>query len=327
MADFGRGKIYEQNGSLHIEPVDDYEHIQNSVQYVMENILQTTNTETSSYLSLREKFNSTLLTKCDCSNDADEKNHLCVQMICCHGGNYTIQENIGESELVLNVDRKSQDVIYECSTNCSCPNYCCNRLVQFGPRRNLKYIDCSTIGKRFGLATTKFIPKGGFICEYAGEILSEDEAISRHHLNDQLNEMNYIICMNEHSLGANKVLDSKCIKTYIDASRISNIGRYLNHSCDPNCELISVRVDGVIPKICKIYCDLYLFPNIIEPNFLITGIFAKRDIMENEELCFSYGENQIISDDETSAAQLYTPINRKLCKCLSSKCRKYLPNF
>jgi histone-lysine N-methyltransferase SETMAR len=72
-----------------------------------------------------------------------------------------------------------------------------------------------------------------------------------------------------------------------------NIGRYLNHSCDPNCEILSVRVDSIIPKI---------------------AIFTKRDVKENEELTFSYGTVNLEN-------------NKKLCFCGAQNCRIYLPNL
>lgn len=56
------------------------------------------------------------------------------------------------------------------------------------------------------------------------------------------------------------------------------------------------------------------------------GIFAKRYIESNEELCFSYGEiNSFSSEFCDGRANQFS--NRKLCKCLSEKCKKYLPNL
>lgn len=247
---FARGKVYKCNERLHIEPADEYEHIEEDVQYVMENVLQTTNIKSDSYRILKEKFNTTLLASCNCTESINNQFGLCSQFKCNHGNNYIVYENneTDTQELILNFNRRSPDVIYECNTLCSCPSFCHNRLVQFGPRKYLEIIDCSSTGKRFGLTTKKDIPKGGFICEYAGEIISQEEAKIRHRLNDNSNKMNYIICLNEFS--TDSINDSNCIKTYIDAGHISNIGRYLNHSCDPNCELISIRINEIIPKIC-----------------------------------------------------------------------------
>ena len=40
--------------------------------------------------------------------------------------------------------------------------------------------------------------------------------------------------------------------TWIDPTVIGNIGRYINHSCDPNLYLVPVRVDTFSPRIAMI---------------------------------------------------------------------------
>lgn len=244
MDSLNRGTSFHRNGRLHIDLWDEYEHFDNCIEYVVENILQTTDTKSVEYLALYEQFNLFGGQKCECTNESG----ACSHANCSHGANYVVHiDTISNcKELILNENRKSHDIIYECSQFCACPQYCNNRLVQFGPRKDLKIQDYSHVGKQFGLATLKSIPKGSFICEYAGEILCKKEAQRRHQLNDDNQQMNYIICLNERSLD-----HQNTIQTFIDPSRIGNIGRYLNHSCDPNCEIISVRVDGINPKLGK----------------------------------------------------------------------------
>lgn len=244
MDDLNRGSSYEHRGQLCIDLFDEYDHIDDQIEYVIENVLQTTNTEQESYRILQDKFNSFITMKCDCNTEVS----LCAQEDCVHGGNYLIHkvQNSKDQELILNENRKSHDLIYECSELCSCPSHCQNRLVQFGPRKYLKIENYSHLGKQYGLTTLKIIPKGAFICEYAGEILSKEEAAIRSCINDETRRMNYIICLNERPIGSE---GEEAIQTFIDPSRIGNIGRYLNHSCDANCEIISVRIDGLIPKL------------------------------------------------------------------------------
>lgn len=247
MDDLNRGRSYECREQLCIDLFDEYEHIDDSIEYVMENVLQTTNTEQESYRELHEKSNTFITLKCECKPKVD----LCTQPNCVHGGNYVVfKDQHSKQELILDENRKSRDLIYECSELCSCPSYCQNRLVQFGPRKDLKIENYSHLGKQYGLSTLKTIPKGSFICEYGGEILCKEEATIRSRQNDEYQRMNYIICLNERPIGCE---NSEAIQTFIDPSRIGNIGRYLNHSCDANCEIISVRVDGLIPKLGKIY--------------------------------------------------------------------------
>ncbi|XP_070500851.1 probable histone-lysine N-methyltransferase set-23 [Chironomus tepperi] len=265
------------NLEIRNELVDNYEHIDSNLEYIIENILQSDD-GSDEYKNLELDFQSSIIKSCNCELNSCENDG------CLHGGNYKIRNN----QLVLREDRKSKDLIYECNENCECSNVCLNKLVQFGPIDGLEIQNFGTKG--CGLITTKKLLKGTFICEYAGEILTKSEAIRRDQSN---NSMNYILCLNEISSESN----SNKIQTFIDPSMKGNIGRYLNHSCDPNCEILSVRVDSIIPKI---------------------AIFAKRDICENEELTFSYGTVDLNFINEN---------NKKFCYCGAQNCKTYLPNL
>lgn len=189
--------------------------------------------------------------------------------------NYTIHENTIKSPT------------YECGENCSCKERVCgNRLVQFGPRKSLQVRSCRN-DKGAGLFTSDKINKGNFVCEYAGEIISENEAFARFTRESQQNKMNYIFCIREH-FGDNE------LKTFIDPTYYGNIGRYINHSCEPNCKLYVIRINDALP---------------------ILGIFANEDIKENDEITYDYGEGNLdIGNHEN-----------KKCLCNSERCRKYLP--
>lgn len=259
------------------ELVDNYEHFSDHLEYILENILQTDD-GTEEFRTLEEDFQLNLANYCECGLNGCEKDN------CTHGGNYEIRNN----QIVLRTDRKCKDLIYECNAACQCSDVCLNKLVQFGPTGDLEIK--SIENKGYGLITQKSLTQGTFVCEYAGEILTKSEAIKR----DQSgSSMNYILCLNEMSAGGN----SNKIQTFIDPSRKGNIGRYINHSCDPNCEILSVRVDSVIPKI---------------------AIFTKRNIKDREELTFSYG---------TVDHKTINQSTKKLCYCGSENCQVYLPNL
>lgn len=193
---------------------------------------------------------------------------------------------------------KRDSPLYECNQNCLCSKFCGNRLVQYGPRKNLKIVPSDQQEKRTknskgaGLFTSAGIRNGNFICEYAGEIISDREASERFRSQEKKNIMNYIFSVRE-TFGTN------VIKTYIDPSVFGNIGRYINHSCDPNSEIIPVRVNSIIPKL---------------------GVFAKKDIKMDEEITFDYGDGQLgfSPSDETVG-------KKKRCLCDFVNCRKYLP--
>lgn len=254
--------------------IDDYEHLSDEVEYVLENVLQDDD-GSEEFRSLKDLYNSNILNNCECESCCEN---------CQHGTNYLIKEE----KLVLREDRRCKDLIYECSDSCRC-TICYNKLVQFGPSTDLAIK--SFAAKGFGLVSTKLIPKGAFVCEYAGEVLTKSEAIRRDHLNQMDNRMNYIFCLNEISSS-----DGVVIQTFIDPSRKGNIGRYINHSCDANCDIISTRIDCIIPKI---------------------AIFANRDISPSSEITFNYGSKGQEASKEV----------KKTCFCNSLNCKQFLPNF
>lgn len=225
---------------------------------------------------------------CACENlECNEDNNCC----CLNSGpNY---RRIG-GELVLaktNVDFP----VFECNFRCRCfedvadaeelRRKCRNRCVQFGPCGSLEVF--STPGKGLGIRSTLRIQSGSFICEYAGEVIGLDEAKIRQARNGADGQMNYIFILKEHFNGSEVV-------TCVDPTSIGNIGRYINHSCRPNCAVVPVRTNTMTPLLC---------------------IFAIRDIEKGEEICFDYGSGSGGIDGE----------NRKPCLCGAEACKKWLP--
>lgn len=263
--------------------VDNYEHsdINIDVMYTTQNIPTS---------EMEQEYYQQINCGCICEGECSEQT-LCSCRI--RSGALYIRDktikNIHDSYRICETD--SAKPIYECNNMCKCYSKVCgNRLIQFGPRNNLKIINCSN-NKGMGLTTTCAIKTGNFVCEYAGEILSETEANLRYANNEKTNKMNYIFSINEY-------FGEKRIKTFIDPSMFGNIGRYINHSCEPNCKVIPIRVNNIIPHLC---------------------IFAVKDIEENTELTFDYGDGSL------GFEPLQSNRNKKECLCFSEKCRKYLP--
>ena len=116
------------------------------------------------------------------------------------------------------------------------------------------------------------IPKGSRIIEYKGRLITEAEADKRY--GDDESNHTFLF-----------LLDNDMV---IDAYRDGNSARWINHSCDPNCEPME---DG---------------------NRLF--IYAIRDIKAGDELSYEY--NLVIEDR-------YTPAIKKLyaCRCGTRKCQ------
>lgn len=252
--------------------VDDYEHVVPKVFYFPESIL----TEASKHL-----YNE-ITQGCQCT-DACSLDNGCSCIM--KSGTFYQHINILHPTDYCIRDNNIHNSSYECNSYCHCSSKICgNRLVQYGPRKNLVVKPAPKKG--LGLFTSEAIEEGNFICEYAGEVLCENEAMKRYKNNYKTNKYNYILCINE-AYGEN------IVKTFIDPMYYGNIGRYINHSCEPNCNVFVFRVENTMPRVC---------------------FFANKEIRAGTEITYSYGEHY---DGNIT--------NANLCNCGSARCRKILP--
>uniref|UniRef100_A0A8C8RUK2 SET domain-containing protein n=1 Tax=Pelusios castaneus TaxID=367368 RepID=A0A8C8RUK2_9SAUR len=112
----------------------------------------------------------------------------------------------------------------------------------------------------WGLRPLESIPKGRFVCEYAGEVLGFSEACRRIQAQTP-QDSNYIIAVREH------LYDGQIMETFVDPMYIGNVGRFLNHSCEPNLFMVPIRINSLVPKL---------------------AFFAAADISAGEELSYDY---------------------------------------
>ncbi|RDX87408.1 Histone-lysine N-methyltransferase SUVR3, partial [Mucuna pruriens] len=183
------------------------------------------------------------------------------------------------------------DVGRECGLGCRCGPECGNRFTRNGVAVRVKIVRDERKG--WGLHAHQFIRKGDFVFEYAGELLTTKEAQRRHQYYDELAKQgrfsSALLVVREH-LPSGKA----CLRLNIDATRIGNVARFANHSCGGgNLSTKLVRSSGALfPRLC---------------------FFASKDIQEDEELTFSYGE-------------IRKRPNGLPCFCNSSSCFGTLPS-
>ncbi|XP_014598389.1 PREDICTED: histone-lysine N-methyltransferase ash1 [Polistes canadensis] len=164
-------------------------------------------------------------------------------------------------------------VFSECSPQfCPCGEKCQNQKIQKhewapGLQRFM------TENKGWGVKTHQFIKSGDFILEYVGEVVSEREFKSR--MATRYADDIHHYCLH---------LDGGLV---IDGHRMGGNGRFVNHSCEPNCEMQKWSVHG-LPRM---------------------ALFASRDIEPDEELTYDYN------------FALFNPSEGQQCKCGSSACR------
>ncbi|MFN0097206.1 MAG: SET domain-containing protein [Gemmatimonadaceae bacterium] len=132
--------------------------------------------------------------------------------------------------------------------------------------------DSKLAGK--GAFAIRPITKGERLIEYVGERITHPMADERYDDDS----------MDEH----HTFLFSVSSRTVIDATRDGNESRFINHSCDPNCETEIKRG--------RIF------------------IFALREIAVGEELAYDYGYER--SGDETEKEE-----RQYRCLCGTKKCR------
>lgn len=71
-------------------------------------------------------------------------------------------------------------MIFECNDVCGCNKLLCkNRVVQKGSKVAMQIFECNERAKGFGVRGIAKIPRGTFISEYTGEILTDNEADRR----------------------------------------------------------------------------------------------------------------------------------------------------
>ncbi|KAL6602158.1 SET domain-containing protein [Neocallimastix californiae] len=142
-------------------------------------------------------------------------------------------------------------VLIECANDCPCGKYCRNKRFQ---RKEYAQVEVfQTEKKGYGLRTLTPLKPGQFVMEYAGEIITYSDFLQR---------------TQEYSKEGLKHFYFMSLKKdeMIDATRKGNLARFMNHSCNPNCELQKWVVG----------------------SRLRMGLFTLRNIEKNEELTFDY---------------------------------------
>uniref|UniRef100_A0A8C3A5K4 Euchromatic histone-lysine N-methyltransferase 1a n=1 Tax=Cyclopterus lumpus TaxID=8103 RepID=A0A8C3A5K4_CYCLU len=209
----------------------------------------------------------THLQHCSCTDDCSSSTCMCGQL--------SLQcwyDSVRRSNYHLDFCQREPPVLFECNHACSCWRTCRNRVVQNGLRARLQLFRTQKMG--WGVRAMQDIPQGTFICEYVGEIITDAEADKRE--NDS-----FLFTLE------NKVGDVHCI----DARLFGNIGRFINHLCEPN--LLAVRV-------FTMHQDLR-FPRI--------AFFSSKSIKAGDQIGFDYGDH-------------YWRVKSKYfsCQCGSFKC-------
>ncbi|KAK4773123.1 hypothetical protein SAY87_028142 [Trapa incisa] len=181
--------------------------------------------------------------------------------------------------------------IKECWRRCGCDMQCGNRVVQRGMTCKLQ-VFATREGKGWGLRTLQNIPKGTFVCEYIGEIVTNSELHDRNMSNGSKRHT-YPVTL-DADWGSERGLqdeDALCL----DATYNGNVARFINHRCcDAN--LIDIPIQIETP----------------DRHYYHLAFFTTRAVQAYEELNWDYG----IDFDDVDH-----PIKAFRCRCGSKLCR------
>lgn len=178
---------------------------------------------------------------CDCAEEwRDDMNHAC-----------------GEDSDCINRATKIECV----DGDCNCGEGCQNQRFQ-----RKQYADVSVIKtdkKGFGLRANQDLQPNDFIFEYIGEVINEPTFRNRMIKYDREGIKHFYFM-------------SLTKSEFVDATKRGNLGRFCNHSCNPNC-----------------YVDKW-----VVGEKLRMGIFAGRPIRAGEELVFNYNVDRYGADPQ-----------------------------
>ena len=149
----------------------------------------------------------------------------------------------------------------ECIADCGCGPGCQNRRLQLQEYAKVTVI--KTEKKGYGLRADTDLNAHDLIYEYIGEVINEPSMRRRFMQYSEEGEKHF------YFMSLNK-------EEFVDATRKGNLGRFCNHSCNPNC-----------------YVDKW-----VVGNKLRMGIFSERKIVAGEELVFNYNVDRYGTDPQ-----------------------------
>ncbi|KAJ1910061.1 hypothetical protein IWQ60_010856 [Tieghemiomyces parasiticus] len=194
-------------------------------------------------------------------------------------------------------------LIVECNSKCACGPECPNRVVQRGMQVKLEIF--KTPHKGWGVRAKQTIPKGTFISEYAGEILTFAESLRRGEEYDNIGRT-YLFNIDHETA------DDEDPEYTVDAYHYGNVTHFFNHSCEPNLAVYPVLIDHPHVALHRL------------------AFFATRAIAKGEELTFDYHTDRTGVDAESdggtgdgvSSVSNDSKLTLQLkCMCGAKKCR------
>ncbi|EEF34004.1 histone-lysine n-methyltransferase, suvh, putative [Ricinus communis] len=173
---------------------------------------------------------------------------------------------------------RGKPLVFECGAFCKCPPSCRNRVSQKGLKNRLEVFRSRETG--WGVRSLDLIHAGEFICEYAGVILTKDQAQVFTMNGDSLIYPNRFSPKWAEWGDLSQIYADYVRPTYpsvppldvaMDVSRMRNVACYLSHSSTPNAMVQYVLFDH----------NNLMFPHLM--------LFALENIPPLREISLDYG--------------------------------------
>jgi len=118
--------------------------------------------------------------------------------------------------------------VKECNVKCRCRSDCGNRIVQQGMKYRVEVFCTALTG--WGIRTCEHIPRGAFVFELMGEILTNAEQMFRNSGVD--GGQSYTLQLDADWATEQNLDDNNAL--CLDSTRFGNVARFLNHRLESN---------------------------------------------------------------------------------------------
>ncbi|KAK7546199.1 hypothetical protein JOL62DRAFT_252854 [Phyllosticta paracitricarpa] len=213
----------------------------------------------------------TLLEECTYGNKYMGSTEHALECDCAEEWDSETKKNLacGEDSDCINRATKM-----ECVGDCGCGPNCQNQ--RFLRKQYADVTVIKTEKKGYGLRANTNLKPNDFVFEYIGEVINEGNFRRR------MNQYDHEGIKHFYFMSLTK-------GEFVDATKKGNLGRFCNHSCNPNC-----------------YVDKW-----VVGDKLRMGIFAERHIKAGEELVFNYNVDRYGADPQP-------------CYCGEQNCTGYI---
>ncbi|GAB4843074.1 hypothetical protein Ancab_013053 [Ancistrocladus abbreviatus] len=116
--------------------------------------------------------------------------------------------------------------IKECWYKCGCSKYCANRVVQRGIVAKLQ-VFWTPDGRGWGVRTLEDLPRGAFVCEFVGEIVTGKELYERNMQQPGKEVQTYCVLLDADWVSGSGLKDEEAL--CLDAKFYGNVARFINH--------------------------------------------------------------------------------------------------